>query len=256
VPLDAVGGGTGYLVALLAGAGAGGLNAVVGAGTLVTYPVLVALGLPPLAANVTSAVGVFPGSLAGAYAYRERLRGVRRLAITATAAMCAGALGGVLLLLLLPSGSFARVVPWLIILAGALVLLQPMINRAARSMRRPPGPRAAAIGCGAAGVYLSYFGAATGVITLTSLLLGGTKDLQDANAIKNVATGVGNGLAAVIFMVFADVHFGFALAVAVGAILGGSLGGRFAQRLSQRVMRVVIFLVAVIAAVAASRLGS
>lgn len=254
MPLDV--GVSGYFVALLAGAGAGGLNAVVGAGTLITYPVLVALGLPPLAANVTSAVGVFPGSLAGAYTYRARLRGQVRLAVTATAAMCVGAVGGVLLLLLLPPGSFARAVPWLIVMAGALVLLQPLINKAARSRRRPPGPRAAAIGCGAAGVYLSYFGAATGVITLTSLLLGGTEDLQEANAIKNVATGMGNGLAAVIFMVFADVHVGFALAVAAGAVLGGSIGGRFAQRLSQRVMRVVIFLVALIAAVAASRLGS
>lgn len=255
MPLDAVGGGTGYLVALLAGAGAGGLNAVVGAGTLVTYPVLVALGLPPLAANVTSAVGVFPGSLTGAWVYRDRLRRLGRTALLATLAMCVGAVAGTLLLLLLPPGSFTRAVPWLIGGAGLLVLLQPVITRVAQRGARTGNPGAAAAGCGVAGTYLGYFGAATGVITLTALLLGGTNDLQDANAVKNLATGVANGLAAVMFLALADVRLGLALAIAVGAAAGGVLGGRVAQKLSPTTFRVLIFLVAVGVALASTRLS-
>jgi len=234
-----------HAAAVAAGVGAGLTNAVIGAGTLVTFPVLLGLGLPPVTANVTSAVGVFPGSLTGAWTYRLRLRRLARTALVATAAMCVGALAGTLLLLLLPAGSFTGAVPWLIGAAGLLVLLQPVITRALRRRIRAERPGAAAAGCGVAGTYLGYFGAATGVITLTALLLGGTDDLQDANAVKNVATGVANGLAAVVFLALADVRLTLALAIAVGAAAGGVLGGRVAQRLSPEVFRVLIFLVAV-----------
>jgi uncharacterized membrane protein YfcA len=241
-----------YAAAAAAGVGAGVTNAVIGAGTLVTFPVLLALGLPPVTANVTSAVGVFPGSLTGAWVYRDRLRRLRRTALGATLAMCAGAVAGTLLLLLLPPGSFTRAVPWLIGGAGLLVLLQPMITRAAQRGGRAGSPGAAAAGCGVAGTYLGYFGAATGVITLTALLFGGTDDLQDANAVKNLATGAANGLAAVMFLALADVRLGLAVAIAVGAAAGGLLGGRVAQKLSPKAFRALIFLVAVGVALASA----
>jgi uncharacterized membrane protein YfcA len=244
-----------HAAAVAAGVGAGLTNAVIGAGTLVTFPVLLALGLPPVAANVTSAVGVFPGSLTGAWVYRDRLRRLGRTALLATLAMCVGAVAGTLLLLLLPPGSFTRAVPWLIGGAGLLVLLQPVITRVAQRGARTGNPGAAAAGCGVAGTYLGYFGAATGVITLTALLLGGTNDLQDANAVKNLATGVANGLAAVMFLALADVRLGLALAIAVGAAAGGVLGGRVAQKLSPTTFRVLIFLVAVGVALASTRLS-
>ncbi len=241
------------LVALLAGVGAGFMNAAVGAGTLVTFPALVALGLPPLAANVTSAVGISPGNITGAITYRTALRQrhMRRPLVTATAAMMTGALLGVPLLLLLPPEAFTAVIPWLIIGAGLLTLAQPWITRHL-SRRTEPGHRNPVIlfvGIVLAGIYLSYFGAATGVITLSVLLYAGISQLQEANAIKNVATGIANLLAAMIYLLVAPVDIPLAIAVAVGAAIGGVAGGRFAQRLSPTLFRWVILLVALLAAI-------
>lgn len=243
------------LAVLLAGVGAGMLNAVVGAGTLVTYPVLVALGIPALSANVTSAVGIFPGSLTGAYTYRALLRqqAIRSTVTVSTIAMIAGAGVGIPLLLLLPPSVFALVVPWLILAAGALTVLQPWLTNRARRATSHQEPRrmVLVLGITGAGVYLSYFGAATGVITLSVLLLVGISDLQVANAIKNLATGIGNAIIAVVFVIAAPVVLSLALAIAVGSTVGGLLGGALAQKLSPFVFRVVIGLVAVIAAAVA-----
>lgn len=240
------------LIVLLAGIGAGLLNAVVGAGTLVTYPVLIGLGLPPLAANVTSAVGIFPGSLSGAYTYRALLREVsaRPLVTASTFAMLLGAGIGIPLLLLLPPRVFAGIVPWLIVAAGALTVLQPWLTRKAQRDSTPTNPRRIVLilGIAAAGVYLAYFGAATGVITLTVLLFVGIHNLQLANAIKNLSTGITNGIIAIVFLLVAPVNIAFALAIAVGATLGGLLGGVIAQKLSPLLFRIAIALVAAIAA--------
>jgi hypothetical protein len=244
---------TDILVALLAGVGAGFLNAVAGAGTLVTFSALVALGLPPLAANVTSAVGVFPGSLTGAYTYREILRKPenRRLSVGATGAMIIGALLGIPLLLILPPKVFTWIVPWLIVTAGALTILQPWLTkRAANHAARKNLQRVTfIIGLIVAGVYLSYFGAATGVIVLSVLLYVGVNDLQQANAIKNLATGIGNCLAAILFLFIAPVVIYYAVPIAIGAAMGGLLGGRIAQRLSPIVFRIVIGFIVVVAVV-------
>ena len=241
-------------LALVAGLGAGILNAVVGAGTLVTYTVLLALGLNPLAANVTSAAGIFPGSIAGAYTYRTVLREaqLRTELVLATIAMVVGSLLGIPLLLLLPPEVFSRIVPWLILLAGALTILQPWLRGRPVFGVRAVKPRriVLVLGICAAGIYLSYFGAATGVITLTVLLIVGIQDLQLANGIKNLITGVANCLIGVLFLFIAPVNIPFALAIAIGSTLGGLVGGRAAQRLSPVVFRFVIGLVAILAAVA------
>lgn len=244
---------TDLLVALVAGLGAGAMNAVVGAGTLITFPVLIALGLPPLVANVTSAVGIAPGNLFGAAAYRDVLLrpDVRRTAVTSTAALIVGALIGVPLLLVLPPEAFTAIVPWLILSAGVLTLVQPWLTRRMRGTSAHSGePRLVIVFVGVllAGVYLSYFGAATGVITLTVLLYAGLSEIQAANAIKNLAGGIANVVAAVLFLVFAPVDIPLAIAVALGAAVGGLLGGRLAQRLSPAVFRWVIVAVAAIAA--------
>lgn len=243
------------LVALLAGVGAGMLNAVVGAGTLVTYPALIALGVPPLSANVTSAVGIFPGSLTGAYTYRSILRqaSVRPTVVISTIAMLAGAGAGIPLLLLLPPEVFSGIVPWLIVAAGALTIFQPWLMGAARrdSKQRRPRRVLLIVGIVGAGVYLSYFGAATGVITLSVLLFVGVTDLQVANAIKNLATGIVNAVIAVVFILVAPVEISLALAIAIGSTMGGFLGGALAQKLSSFVFRIVIGSVAVVAATVA-----
>jgi len=246
---------TDFILVLLAGVGAGFLNAVVGAGTLVTFSVLVSLGLPPLVANVTSAVGIFPGSLAGAYAYRDILRKPenRRLSFRATGSMTLGVLIGIPLLLFLPPKVFTSIVPWFIVSAGVLTLLQPWLTKRAvnHAARQSPQGVIFIIGLIVAGVYLAYFGAATGVIVLSVLLYVGIDNLQQANATKNLATGVGNGIVGVVFLFVAPVVISFAIAIAIGAVIGGLLGGRFAQRLSPIVFRICIGGIAVIAAVAA-----
>lgn len=241
------------LLALLAGVGAGIMNAAVGAGTLITFPVLIALGLPPLAANVTSAVGVSPANMTGAWTYRSALRQphMRIPIVTATVAMITGAMIGVPLLLVLPPEAFTAVIPWLIIAAGLLTLVQPWITRRLARRVEPIHPRAGIlfIGVMLAGIYLSYFGAATGVITLSVLLYAGVSDLQDANAIKNFAGGIANLLAALIYLLVAPVDLSLAVSVAIGAALGGLIGGRIAQRLSPTLFRWLILLVALLAAV-------
>lgn len=243
------------LVALIAGVGAGMLNAVVGAGTLVTYTALIALGLSPLTANVTSAVGIFPGNLSAAYTYRSLLSRsqMRPVLVLAIPAMMAGALIGIPLLLLLPPGIFAAIVPWVIVIAGALTVFQPwLIKRAGTNVAaRQPRRLVLVLGICATGIYLSYFGAATGVITLSVLLFIGVQDLQVANGIKNLCTGIANTLIAIVFLIVAPVNIPLALAIAIGSTLGGFIGGRLAQRLPPTVFRAVIGLVAVIAAVTA-----
>jgi len=240
------------LLALLAGVGAGVMNAAVGAGTLITFPALIALGLPPLAANVTSAVGVSPGNVTGAFTYRSALRQphMRRPILTATVAMVTGAMLGVPLLLVLPPEAFTAVIPWLIIAAGLLTLAQPWITRHISRRVEPVDERTGILFVGVmlAGIYLSYFGAATGVITLSVMLYAGLSDLQEANAIKNFAGGIANVLAALIYLVVAPVDVPLAIAVAIGAALGGLAGGRIAQRLSPALFRWLILLVALGAA--------
>jgi uncharacterized protein len=236
-------------IALMAGGAAGVMNAIVGAGTLATFPVLLALGLPPVTANVTSAVGVFPGSLAAAWAYRGRLGEQRLFAAGATVAMCLGVFAGAGLLLVLDPSVFEFAVPWLILGAGGLLAVQPQISRRwYRAANLPPQPQVAGIGMALAGVYLGYFGAATGVLTLAALLVAGMRDLQQANALKNLSTGVANGFAALTFLVLGVAVIPFAAAIAVGAVAGGLLGGALAQKLSNRSLRSVAIGIAVTAA--------
>lgn len=240
-----------FVIVAIAGTVAGFMNAAVGAGTLATFPVLVALGLPPLQANVTSAVGIFPGNISGSWTYRSILRSseLRQPARIATLAMMTGALMGIPLLLLLPPRVFAFIVPGLIIAAGVLTLVQPLLTSVASKRGSSRGQVLFVIGLTVAGVYLSYFGAATGVITLFILVYTGMTNLQHANAVKNIATGVAGIMTAGIFLLFAPVHLGYAVTLAVGAFIGGFLGGRFAQMLSPTAYRAAILIVALIAAV-------
>jgi len=245
------------LIVALAGLAAGLMNTVVGGGTLITYPTLLALGLPPLTANVTSAVGVFPGSLAGAWAYRRTLLDPRNRAqaVRSLIGITIGVAIGLPLLLLFPPTVFGHVSPWLILGAGLLTVAQPWIrSRVAEHTQRPRHHALVFwIGVIAAGIYLAYFGGATGVILLAVFLYTTTHDLQVANALKNLNSGTGNGIAAIVFLFLAPVQIGLSIAIAVGSIIGGVIGARFAQRLSPRVFRVLIGVIAVIATLTAFR---
>ena len=170
---------TGWEMVAVAAAGfaAGGINAVVGSGTLVTFPVLLAVGLPPVTATVSNSLGLVPGNLTGAIGYRRELAGQRRLLVRLLPASVLGALTGAFLLLHLPASSFEAIVPVLIGLAVVLVAVQPAIQRALRG-RRPaddeaaeqrigPGRMAALFaGAYATGTYGGYFAASQGVLQI------------------------------------------------------------------------------------------
>jgi len=248
---------------LLAGVGAGAMNAVVGAGTLITFPTLVALGVPPVLANVSNTVGLVPGSVAGAYAFRATLTGRGTLlARLVTASAVGGVLGGALLLVL-PPGAFELVVPVLLLLSGALAAAQPRVaaavarRRAARvETDQGPRPRAAVragpwllAGVAATGVYGGYFGAAQGVILLALLGIFVEGEMTEVNGIKNVLAGVANLVSSLLFILIADVDWQLAGLVAVGATIGGTLGGRYGRRLPAGALRTLVVAVAVLAAI-------
>ena len=238
------------LAVLAAGMAAGTINAVVGSGTLITFPVLLAIGYPPVVANVSNTVGLWPGSVSGAIGYRAELTGqgdrLRRLAF----ASGAGGTTGAVALLVLPKGAFKAIVPALIALACLLVIFQPRLAAWLRSRPRPArgvsgGPAVIAAVYGA-GVYGGYFGAAQGVLLIAILGLALPDDLQRVNAAKNVLAAIVNVIAAVVFVFAADVAWHPAALIAVGSILVGQLGAKVGRRLPPAVLRAVIVVVGVV----------
>jgi uncharacterized protein len=240
------------LLVLAAGVFAGAINTVVGLGTLVTFPVLLAVGYGPVTANVSNTLGLVPGSVSGAIGYRAELAGQRRRIITLGSASVLGGILGAVLLLSLPSSAFEAIVPVLIALALVLVIIQPRLARALAARRevvRPHGGPLLWSGVFGTGVYGGYFGAAQGVILLALTGIAIPEDLQRLNALKNVLAGMVNGVAAVIFVCFASVAWLPALLLAVGSGAGGQLGARIGRRLSPTVLRGVIVVVGVAAIV-------
>jgi len=228
-----------------AGLSAGAVNTIVGSGSLVTLPTLLAVGLPPLAANVTNTVGLIPGSVSGAVGYRRELRGqTGRAARLGVVAIAGGVLGAVLLLAF-PSDVFEKVIPFLILFAVALTLAQPRLARRAvgrHGTERSEGPVLFAVVFGTA-VYGGYFGAAQGVILLGFLGVLVDDHIQRLNALKNVITVLVNGAAAVLFIAFSHIRWSAAGLLAVGAVAGGQLGAVMGRRLPPNLLRAAIVLV-------------
>ena len=234
----------------LAGVGAGTINTVVGSGTLITFPVLLSVGYPPVLANVSNTVGLFPGSISGAVGYRAELAGQRRRLVVLGTASAVGAVVGGLLLLRLPADAFRLIVPALIVLACVLVLLQPRLSRRVRAGdARPHGGVALYLGVLGAGVYGGYFGAAQGVLLIALLGLMLDEDLQRVNAAKNVLAALVNIAAAALFVVASDVAWAAAGLIAVGSVLGGQLGARVGRRLSPTLLRLLVVAVGLLAIV-------
>lgn len=238
------------LAVWVAGMAAGAINAVVGSGSLITFPTLVAVGVDPVVANVSNNVGLVPGSVTGAYGYRAELRGQRDRLVRLAMGSALGSLAGGILLLYLDPDVFQVVVPVLIGLACVLVIIQPRLNlwlAARREHAHPHGGPALWLGVFGAGVYGGYFGAAQGVLLIG--LLGSFLDehLQRVNAAKNVLSLVVNSTAAVLFVLIADVDWWAVLAVALGAMIGGFLGARVGRRIPAPLLRVVVVAVGIVA---------
>lgn len=241
---------------LLAGFAAGTINTVVGSGTLVTFPTLLAFGVPPVTANVSNTIGLVPGSISGAIGYRRELAGQRERVLRLAAASAVGALVGAILLLMLPPGAFEAVVPVLILLGCVLVVAGPRISAWVTRRHEAAGglPEHGAWWVrplvGLTGGYGGYFGAAQGVLLMAVLGIGVNETLQRLNAVKNVLVAVANGIAGVVFAVVADVDWLIVVLIGAGAILGGQVGASYGRRLPAPVLRAVIVVVGVIALVA------
>jgi uncharacterized protein len=242
------------LAIFAAGIFAGTINTVVGSGSLVTFPVLLAFGYAPVVANVSNTVGLVPGSASGAWGYRRELGGQGRRLVPLAAAALIGAVIGAVLLLSLPSSAFQAIVPVFIGVAVVLILVQPalarLLSRRFPDRRRDQhaGPVATAtIGLG--GVYGGYFGAAQGILNLAVLTLSIDDDLQRLNALKVVLTGLVNLASGLIFIVVAHVAWGAAGLIAAGSLLGGILGARVGRRLPPPALRIVVVAVGIFAIV-------
>jgi uncharacterized membrane protein YfcA len=237
---------------LLAGLAAGTINTIVGSGTLITFPTLVAVGLTPVQANVTNTVGLCAGSVTGAWGYRRELAGNRRLVTVLSVVGVLGGAAGAVLLLVLPARAFNAIVPVLIGLGCLLVVVQPMLRRRLAQRRDTEPPRIGPLlvsGMALSSTYGGYFGAAQGVLHIALLTTLAHLRVQAANAAKNVISGLVNLTAAVLFALVSDVQWVLALVVAVGAALGGVLGARVGRRLPDWLLRLVIVVVGVVAIV-------
>jgi uncharacterized protein len=236
------------LAVLAAGVTAGAINAIVGSGSLVTFPVLLAVGFPPVTANVSNTVGLVFGNLSAVWGYRAELEGQRQRGLLMGSAAALGAVAGGTLLLVLPSGVFDSVVPLLILLACALMVVRPKpkLSHGALSHHRKIG--LVAVGY-AVGVYGGYFGAAQGVILLAALRFLIPDHLQRLNGLKNVMVGIANGVAAILFVIVAHVAWDAAALIAVGSISGAQVGARYGRRVPDEALRWTVVTVGVIVAI-------
>lgn len=240
------------LLVLAAGVAAGVINSVVGSATLLTFPLLLSLGVPPVVANVSNNIGLVPGALFGAVAYRRELAGQRSRLLRWGLAAVAGSLLGSVLLLALPSDAFEAVVPALVLLGVGLVVAGPPVSRWV-ARRAPEGrvtsdgilpePRWLSPAVVGTGVYGGYFGAAQGVMLIALLGVGYSTDLHRVNAVKNALAAAINGVAGLLFALVADVDWWIALLLAVGSGLGGILGGSYGRRLPPTVLRGLVVAV-------------
>ena len=244
------------LLVLAAGLGAGVLSSTVGVASLLSFPTLVALGLPPVTANVSNTLGLIPGGISGAVGYREELRRAPRMAAAILLVCAVGAVAGAALLLGLPPGVFEAVVPWLILFTCLLVGLQP---RVAGWLRRRRGEahrerlHMSPVTTGFAtltGVYGGYFGAGAGVMMVAVLGLGTDLELRVVNGLKTVSLMAGNVVAGLVFVVVADPRWDVVVLLAAGSVVGGYVGARIGRRLPDSVFRGAVVVAGVVAAVA------
>ena len=235
-----------FVVLVLAGIGGGLTGSIAGLASLITYPALLATGVPPLTANITNTVGLVLNSVGSVSASRPELRTQgRRMRRFAAAAILGGTTGAVLLLLT-PSGAFERIVPLLIAAASVAILVQRpapelAVEGAIEHAKHPDrDPWWLPLVVFAICIYGGYFGAAAGVLLLAVYLLTTGEGVPRSNALKNVTLGVANSVAALGYILFASVAWASALPLAIGLFIGGSLGPRIVRRVPQTALRRVI----------------
>jgi uncharacterized membrane protein YfcA len=236
------------LAVAAAGAAAGVSNALAGAGSLITFPTLVALGLPPLSANVTSTVGLVPGAAGGAIGYADLLREQRARVTRLAVPTLAGAVLGTALLLITSNDTFEAIVPGLVAGSCLLLLFQPRLTPRISHAGNEHSPFLIA-GLFLSGAYAAYFGSAVGILLLGLLSLFVADSMQHLNAIKILLAGLANLLAAIAYAFLAPVDWRYAIVLMVSSLIGGRLGVKLARRISGEALRVAIALVGLVVAV-------
>jgi uncharacterized protein len=246
-----------YWLIVAAGFGAGFVNAIAGGGTLLTFPALLYSGLMPnlnasIAANATSTVAIWPGSLTSSWAYRRQLLDHRQRVLALALPSLLGGVAGAVLLLNTPEKMFRFIVPYLILLACGLLMVQEPIGRW-MTARAETHPRKHAVALWltqfAIAVYGGYFGAGIGILMLAAMAIFLPEDLQAANGMKNFFAVLINGIAAVYFVVVGAAVLRVSVLMMGAAILGGFVGARTAQRLSPRLLRGAVVLFGLIVAI-------
>jgi uncharacterized protein len=245
--------GVDYLFVTLAALGAGTINAIAGGGTLLSFPVLTAVGIPPVAANVTNTVALCPGMLGGIFAQRRDLEGQSAvLWMTLPIGAIGGIVGGVLLIKS-SDQAFSALIPYLILLATTLLAAQDRIRgwllQHQGHHKRRTSALAVSIPVGLAAIYGGYFGAGLGVILLAVLGLVLDDTLTRLNALKQSIALAVNLSAAIFFLFSGKVIWSVALVMAVGALTGGSIGGRLAGRIRPSMLRTVVVILGYVVAV-------
>ncbi len=249
----------------LAGTAAGFINAIVGSGTLISFPTLVGVGIEKLAANMANSVGLFPGSVSAAYGYRRELIGQRARLLRLAPASTLGATTGAVLLLNSPPTTFKKIVPFLVLLGVVLVIVQPMVQARLRAKRANAIELGTVDGVAPAvvqekisplivflvfltGIYGGYFGAGQGVILVGMLGMVLDDSLQRINATKNVLAAIVNGVAALVFILVRPIPWWPAVILAVSSVIGAQIGSLIGRRIPANVLRSVIVVVGLIAA--------
>ena len=237
------------------GVGAGVLSSTVGVASLLSFPILVALGLPPVVANVSNTLGMIPGGLGGVVGYRDEVREAGPIAKAIIIVCALGAVAGAALLLGLPPGVFEAIVPWLILFTCLLVGAQPRIAAWLRARngeqhleRRHMSPVTTAFAT-VTGMYGGYFGAGAGVMMVAVLGLGTDLQLRIINGLKTLSLMVGNIVAGLIFVVVAHPRWDVVVLLAAGSLVGGYVGARIGRKLPDAVFRWAVVAAGVVAAV-------
>jgi uncharacterized protein len=234
------------LVIAFAGVAAGAANVLAGAGSLLTYPILIAVGLPPLAANVTNDLGVIPGNVSGMLGVRDGLRGQGAMLRTLVPRAMVGSLLGAGLLLAVPGAAFGWIAPPLLLAASALTLAQPALVRrtaGATSASQHSLHRVVEL----TSVYGGYFGTGIGLLFMAALGIFVDETPARLNALKTVLQLISNGIAGVVFAVVAPVHWPPAAALAAGTLTGGQLGARAIRYVSPAALRTIVAVVGIAA---------
>jgi len=230
-----------------AGTAAGASNALAGAGSLITFPTLVALGVPPLSANVTSTIGLVPGAAGGAIGYADLLGEQRRRVARLAVPTLLGAAAGTALLLLTSNDTFEAIVPALVAGSCLLLLFQPRLTARISQAGDERSPLLTA-GLLFSGAYAAYFGSAVGILLLGLLGLFVADSMQHLNGLKILLAGIANLLAAVAYAFLAAVDWRFAVCLMVFSLIGGRIGARYARRVDGDALRIAIAVIGLVVA--------